>query len=334
MKGILITGLILILLGSLTGCSQAEPERTTIFAMDTVMTLTIYGDAAPVARQRAIEEIHRLEALLSVTRADSDIARINQSAGEPIPVAPETAMLLAEAVDIWRATGGAFSPALYPVLKAWGFTTGAHQVPDAGDLAALLAHANPAEIVRDGSQVTVPAEMELDLGAVAKGYAGDILAALMAEMGIESAIFSLGGDVYAVGERPGGGPWRVAIRDPFGDGNIGVVEVSDRIVSTSGGYERYFIGPDGAMYHHILDPATGRPAESGLVSVTVIAQSGTRGDALSTALFVMGLAEGVAFLAERADIEAVFVTTMGELYATEGLKDSFVLGDGREISWI
>ncbi|MCL2828975.1 MAG: FAD:protein FMN transferase [Oscillospiraceae bacterium] len=334
MKGILIAGLILISLGSLVGCSQAEPERATIFAMDTVMTLTIYGDEASAARQRAAQEIHRLEELFSVTLADSDIARINQSAGESVTVEPETAAILAETVAIWRETGGAFSPALHPVLQAWGFTTGAYQIPDADDLTALLAHTNPADIMLDGTQVTVPAGMELDLGAVVKGYAGDVLAALMVEMGIETAIFSLGGDVYAVGERPGGGPWRVAIRDPFGDGDIGVVGVRDQIVSTSGSYERYFIGPDGVAYHHILDPATGRPAESGLVSVTVIASNGTRGDAISTALFVMGLAEGAIFAAQRADIEVIFVTEAGELHVTEGLKDRFTPGDGRKISWI
>jgi len=333
-KGILIAGLILILVGPLAGCSQAEPERATIFAMDTVMTLTIYGDGAAEARQRAVQEIHRLEELFSVTLADSDIARINRSAGAPVTVAPETAAILAEAVAIWRETGGAFSPALYPISKAWGFTAEEHQIPDADLLGQLLACANPAEIVVDGTQVTIPAGMELDLGAIAKGYAGDVLAMLMGEMGVESAIFSLGGDVYAVGERPGGGPWRVAVQNPFGGGDMGVAEVRDQIVSTSGSYERYFIGPDGAAYHHILNPATGWPAESGLISVTVIASNGTWGDGISTALFVMGLAEGAAFAAERADLEAIFVTAEGGIYATEGLKDRFTPGDGRDISWI
>jgi len=335
MKRIVKLILLPLLILSLAGCTPAaEPEQATVFAMNTVMTLSVYGEGAEAALVQAIEELGRLEGLFSVTRPDSDIARINGGRGEAITVSTETAALIEEAVALWEETGGAFSPALYPVLRAWGFTTGENQAPCDDLLAELLRYTNPGEILQNGNQITLPPEMELDLGGIAKGYVGHILGERMAQLGIDSAIFALGGDVYTVGARPGGGPWRVAIRDPFGHGDIGVVAVIDQAVYTSGSYERYFIGEDGQIYHHILDPATGRPADSGLVSVTVVTGDGARGDALATALFVMGLTEGADFVARQENLEVIFLTTEGRIYVTEGLRDRFTPRDGLEINWI
>jgi len=325
-----------MLIVALAGCEKRpeEPVNATVFAMDTVMTLTVYGEDARAAVRQAVEEIHRLEELFAVTRVDSDIARINAAGGEAVPVSAETAEVLALAVEFWAETAGAFSPGLYALQRAWGFTTGENRVPGDAEIAALLAAVNVGEIALSGLTVAVPVGMELDLGAIAKGYAADRLAELLVDFGIDAAILSLGGDVFALGERPGGIPWRVAIRDPLGTGFLGLVEVRDRAVNTSGSYERRFIGEDGEAYHHILDPETGRPTESGLVSVTVVSAEGARGDALATALFVMGLEDGADFVARTRGIEAIFVTEDGRVYATAGLEGVFLPGGGVRVNWL
>ena len=326
----------LLLLAALMGCAgrQPEPVRVTMFAMDTVMVLTVYGDMAGEAAHQAGEELDRLEQLFSVTLPGSDIARVNAAAGETVYVSAQTAEVLTLAVELWEETGGSFSPGLYTLSRAWGFTTGENRVPEENELVALLENINVASIQLDGNALTLPPGMELDLGAIAKGYAADRLAEVLTGLGVESAILSLGGDVVALGSRPDGSPWRVAIRDPGGDGFLGVVEARDQVVSTSGSNERWFAADDGSIYHHILDPRTGRPVENELISVTVVASSGVRSDAISTALFVMGLEEGIAFTARTADIEAVFLTQSGQIYATGGLEGVFLPEDVERVSWV
>ena len=168
--------------------------------------------------------------------------------------------------------------------------------------------------------------VELDLGAVAKGYTGDQLMALLAREGIASAIVELGGNVQALGTKPDGSPWRVAVRDPAGDGSVGVVEVVDQAVVTSGGYERYF-EEDGVRYWHIIDPATGWPARSGLASVTVVGESGLLCDGLSTALFVMGREGALEHWRQHRDFEAVLVSEDGSVTITAGLEGRFTPAD-------
>ena len=193
---------------------------------------------------------------------------------------------------------------------------------------ALLAHVDYTKIDFDRKQsaVTLPPDMEIDLGSVAKGYTGDQILSLLREADVTSALLNLGGNVQALGSKPDGSPWRIGVQNPLGDGYIGVLEVTDQAVITSGGYERYFV-EDGKTYWHIIDPATGAPAHSGLISVTIIGGSGLMCDGLSTALFVMGLEDAAQFWRETGNFEAVFVTEDGQITITEGLTDRFSLED-------
>ena len=169
--------------------------------------------------------------------------------------------------------------------------------------------------------------MEIDLGSIAKGYTGDQLMQLFRDSRVSSALLNLGGNVQTLGSKPDGSPWKIAVKDPLGEGNLGVLNIEDRAVITSGGYERYF-EEDGRTYWHIIDPATGYPAQSGLVSVTVVGKEGTLCDGLSTSLFVMGEASAAAFWRSSDDFEAVFVRDDGSVLITEGLESSFTLVDG------
>ena len=176
----------------------------------------------------------------------------------------------------------------------------------------------------------MPKGMQLDLGAVGKGYTADLVAEVLQTHGVQSALINLGGNIQAVGSRPDGSDWRIGIRAPWGEDNLGVLEISDAAVVTSGGYENYFEDKDGNIYWHILDPSTGYPANSGLQAVTIIGEEGRLCDALSTALFVMGAEQAEAYWRENSGFDMLLVTDENEILLTEGIADKFTLSDGRK----
>lgn len=306
------------------GCAPAQPLERTFFAMDTVMTLRLYQGGDGSLLDRAEARVRELEGLWSVTDGASEISTLNHDGSAEL--SPETADLLRTALDMCRRTDGALDISTYPVLRAWGFTTGEYSVPGGEAIAALLPLVDYGRVALEAGAAALPPGMEIDLGSVAKGYTGDALAALLKQGGAASALLDLGGNIQAVGSKPDGSPWRVAIRDPAGDGNIGVVEVADQAVVTSGGYERYF-EEDGVRYWHIIDPATGWPARSGLASVTVVGESGLLCDGLSTALFVMGREGALEHWRQHRDFEAVLVSEDGSVTITAGLEGRFTPAD-------
>ncbi|MCI8303505.1 MAG: FAD:protein FMN transferase [Lawsonibacter sp.] len=303
--------------------------------MDTVMSFTLYGgeEDTGVLRLRIPEELGTLEGLVSAVREDSDVSRINRGAGQAVKVDPATARLLARAWELCEITDGALDITAYPAVKTWGFTTGEYRVPAEGELAELAERIDYTAVKLEGNSVTLPAGMELDLGAVAKGYAGDVLAETARANGLTSALLDLGqSTIMAVGTKPGGKPWRIGIVDPAQPGSyFAVVELTGMAMGTSGGYQRYF-ERDGEVWWHILDPKTAAPARSGLASVTVVSPSALACDGLSTALFVMGLEAGARFWRDHPELQfdAVFVTEEGEIYRTAGLEGCFSLAEGYE----
>lgn len=326
----LLLSLTLILCGCGTGGS--EPETEYLFAMDTVMELTAYGKNAAKGLAGAASVITELEGLLSLTDEGSDVFAINRDGGAE-KTDPYTRSLIAEALSLGKMTGGALDITIYPVVKAWGFTTGENNIPSEAELAALLSKVDYRTVRLDGGGVSLPQGAEIDLGAVAKGYAGDMAAQVMRDGGISSAILNLGGNVQTVGARPDGSPWRVAVKNPRSPESadyLGIVQVEGMAVVTSGGYERFF-ERDGEIYWHIIDPATGRPADSGLISVTVVSASGVLCDGLSTALFVMGRDAALALWRESggagSGFDVILVAEDGSVTVTAGLSKSFTLLD-------
>jgi len=309
----------------LTGCSGApaqEPETATFFAMDTAMDFTVYGDAALLDEAETL--IGSLEEQVSVTDEHSNIYAIDHTGSGSL--SGNAAELMAQALELCRRTGGALDISVYPIVRAWGFTTGSYQVPDEETIQSLLPLVDYTQIQYDAATgvVTLPEGMEIDLGSVAKGYAGQLAAQMLREHGVQSALLNLGGNVQTVGTKLDGSPWQIGIKDPQGEDAMMVLSVEDQAVVTSGGYERYF-EQDGQSYWHIMDPSTGHPADSGLLSVTIVGKQGIICDGLSTSLFVMGLEKAADLWAQSCDFEAVFVTASGEVYITEGLQDRFAL---------
>lgn len=314
-----------------SSCASADvPAEKTVFAMDTYMKLTAYGDNAADAISASEKKISELEKLWSVTDAGSEIYAVNHSGGEPVPLSGETAELLNLSLEISELTDGALDCTMYPVLKEWGFTTGEYKIPDEAKIAELLENTGYENIDFNGVNVTLPENFQIDLGAVGKGFTGDIVSQIMRENGVTSALLDLGGNIQTVGTKPDGTPWKIGLRNPFGDGLFGVLELSDKAAVTSGGYERYFVGEDGETYWHILDPATGNPARSGVISATAVGENGGVCDALSTSLFVMGTEKSEKFWKEHGEIlgfEMVLVTEDGKIFITEGLEESFTPTD-------
>ena len=308
-----VCGLALLLFFTLCGCG-AQRQTGEWFAMDTVMTAAVYGSADALDAVEA--ETYRLDALLAAQKDDSEIAAVNDGAEI---VSEETAALLRRALDIAAKTDGAYDPTVYPLMRAWGFTDGNYRVPADAELDALLQTTGWAEVSMDGTTASLPEGFALDLGGIGKGYAAGRCKEILKAHGVTSALLSLGGNVSALGSKPDGTAWTVAIEDPDGGDYLGTVQIADQCVVTSGGYQRYF-EQDGVRYWHILDPETGKPARSGMRSVTIVSADDTLADALSTALFVMGPERAEEFWrVHRAEFGAVWLTEDGRLFVTEGL---------------
>ena len=334
-----ITALLLAALAvcGMTGCGGTRDpdeaqESIQVIAMDTAMVLTAYGKESTRAVYDAEEEVRRLDALLSRTSGSSEISMLNGAGGEMVPVGAEICTLIQTAGDFTEATGGAFDITIAPVVSAWGFTTDSYQVPDREALQTLLESVGMEHVHLSGGSARLDPGTMIDLGGIAKGYTADRVAEIFQEHAVPRGKVELGGNILVIGDKPDGTAWRVGVQDPKhpdeADGLVCVLNLTDAFAVTSGSYQRYF-EQDGKRYHHIIDPATGCPADSGLTSVTVVADSargnGTMCDALSTALFVMGEDKALDFWRSGVyDFQLVLVTEDGRVVVTEGLKDGFV----------
>lgn len=329
-RGCLVLMLMLLAAAAYHGwqyCSTpAEAAfRHSFFAMNTFIDVSIYGEAGPQAAALAEQRIRQLEELLSVTATASEIYAVNHSGGREILLSRDTAEVVRQALAAARDTGGAFDPTIYSLLKLWGFTTEHKAVPAAAALEAKLSAVGYDKVKMKGAKLFLPEGMQLDLGGIAKGYAGTEAAKALREQGITSALINLGGNVQTLGRKPDGSLWQIAVRDPWSEKYLGVLSVEDQAVVTSGDYERYFTGADGIKYGHILDPHTGFPARQGVAAVTVVGADGGVCDALATAFFVMGPERSAAWWRSGKGCEFLLVTEKQEVYVTEGLLKNLVL---------
>lgn len=329
-------GILLVLAAGLLirrlSVRDTVPGTESFFGMDTIMTMTVYGEDADRVILKAKERIRELEEMLSVTRTGSEVSSINHAGGNGVKVSPDMVYITKKALEYARLTEGAFDITLYPLSKMWGFTDGDYRIPSKEEIINALSHTGfaGAEVDGDTGEIRIPEGFMLDFGAIAKGYAGDETLRIMKEAGISSAIVNLGGSISLIGGKPDGKPWNIAIKAPSLSGSAGTLSLKDVSVVTSGKHERFFTGDDGREYCHIMDPSTGSPVVTELDSITVICDSAMKGDALSTAFFVWGMDRTRDFLKEHGDVEVVAVSGT-RIYLTEGIRDLFHPSKGYEI---
>lgn len=298
---------------------SARAQRE-IFAMDTIMDITVYGSGADEALEQAVALATDYEKLFSVTDPDSDIARLNAADGEAVTVSEETSELIGYCQEMSELTGGLFDISIYPLVRAWGFTTEQMHVPSGAERELALSRIDYRKIRREGgNRIQIPKDMQLDLGAAAKGYLSQKMMELFqGKKDVDAAIVSLGGNVQTIGNKEDGSEFVVGITDPSDGASVyGTLSVADRAVVTSGIYQRYF-EEGGVRYHHIMDKRTGMPAENSLASVTVIAEKGWMADALATALYVMGEEKAIAFQKEHPEMDIILIRKDGSYWQSAG----------------
>ena len=314
----LLTAMILLL--TLPACG-AQPARTArdreVFAMDTVMELRVY-DSSDAVLDEMDAALAALSRELNAEDDNGGLYALNRAGGGENAALAD---LVRRAAALSARTGGALDVSLHLASLAWGFPSKRYSIPTEADLTELANHCGMRLVACAGDRITLQNGAELDLGAVAKGYAADRCRAILERAGV-SGILSLGGNIQTVGKKPDGSDWTVAIQDPDDPGSylLTMTVTGTKSVVTSGDYQRFF-ERDGARYCHILNPETLSPARNGLRMVTIVADEGFLADGLSTALFVMGLERGIEFWRAGNDFEAIWLTEDGTVTVTEGLED-------------
>jgi thiamine biosynthesis lipoprotein len=296
-------------------CSPAEDTRS-VFTLGTVCSVSLFGNGNGELYAQIFDRLSAIEAVMSANEltggGTSELGRVNQSAGkQAVSVSAELMAVLRRALYFAELTGGAFNPAIGPLVKLWGIGTENARLPDEGMIRDALALTDYRDVEVDAGRQTVYLQhegMSLDLGGIAKGYAADEVVKLLREAGIRRAVIDLGGNVYAHGSKSNGQKWRIGVQNPLLSRGeyLAVEEAADKALVTSGVYERFF-EENGIRYHHILDSKTGYPAATGLLSVTIITVSSTDADALSTSVFALGYEKSAALLSFFPGTEAVFV---------------------------
>lgn len=309
--------------------SELRLHSWTTVLMGSPIILSLFVDNRDLAA-RVFRLIQRYEDALTVNRAVSQVMAINHAAGlHPVKVSGAVFDLIRCAKEASMVGGSAFNLAIGPLVKLWRIGFQGSRVPDRDEIADRLLLTRPTDVILDTADRSVflaRAGMEIDLGAIAKGYIADRVRDFLRQQGVEQALINLGGNVLTLGAPQG--TWSVGVKKPFAaaDTLVGVVEVANKSVVTSGIYERWF-EQDGRRWHHILDPRSGYPLDNDLESVTIVSNDSLDGDVWTTLLYGFGVEKGCAVLRQREDIDAIFITKNRDVILSSQRQFRFTLLD-------
>lgn len=321
------------------GCSAEEeatlleePYDQTEFLMGTYVSLRVYDEGKEEVMDEAFERVAELEQQIGMNIDSSEIAEINAAAGEqPVSVSDDVYELLEVSADYSALSNSGFDYTIGPITNLWRIGFDDARVPEPEEVEAVLPLVDHEKVelnAEDQSIYLTDSDMVLDLGAIAKGYITDELKEVFQDNNVTTAIMDLGGNVVVMGDSPTreDGGFNVGVQDPYSDrGNyVGAMNLSDKSIVTSGIYERY-IEEDGEIYHHLMNPETGYPFDNNLASVTILSDESIDGDALSTVVFGFGLEDGLEYIDNQEDIEAIFITKDYEIYLSSGISEDFTL---------
>jgi len=327
MKTIALTVIVVLVFLFCNSCDRNKMQafRETRVSLYTIVTITVYSESelkAKTAIDATYTELDRLGRILNFYSEDSEVSRINRFSGiKAVKVSRDTVDVIDKALYVSQCTDGAFDITIGPIVKMWDFEK--KILPDAKAIKGKLNLVNYRNVVVDKVNSTVflrKKGMQIDLGGIEKGYAAERAAEVLKKNGITAGIIAVGGEVKPFGTKPDGGTWRVGIKNPHqknkNDEIIAIVKLDGKAISTSGGYEKFFI-KDGKWYHHILDPATGYPVYE-CESVSIIAKNAP--DGFPTGIFVLGPQKGMKVL-KKLGLDGIIIDKSGEILTTEGIKD-------------
>ncbi len=330
-----VLSLLILSITILSGCSTSnstikEPISHTEVVMGTVCTIQIFDSKDTSILDKAFDRLKDLENKVSINKEGTELDKVNEMSGkEAVVVGKDTFSIVESGLYYSKISNGNFDITIGPIVKLWGIGSESARVPSEKEITEKKSLINYNDIVLNNEKNSIflkKPNMIIDLGGIAKGYAADEMKNLLADNGVKSAMINLGGNLYILGNKPNGNQWKIGIQNPNGNANdtVGNILVNDKSIVTSGTYER-FLEVDGKVYHHILDPKTGYPYESDLLSATIISDTSLAGDGLSTSTFALGREKGLEFINSLENIEAIFITKDNEVYLTNGLKNNFKL---------
>jgi len=294
--------------------------------LGTVCRVTIYDKPQEEAFKAAFQRISEIEAKMSLKKEASEINKINAKAGlDFVEVSSDTFKVIAKALEIASLSTGAFDPTVGPLVGAWDIGGDNPRRPSESEIDSLLPLINYKDVELDFSNNSVKLAKEgmiLDLGGIAKGFAADEVAKTLREYNVEKAIINLGGNILVMGNKIDQSPWKIGVQNPDAErgGHVIVLDLEDQTLVTSGPYERFFI-LDGVVYHHILDPETGYPVITDLTSASIVTTESMTADALSTAIYVLGLQKGLDLIESLSGVEAIFIDSQHNLYLSSGIEN-------------
>lgn len=326
-RSIVVFIVIALCISGCSGKTAGGMISESSFQLDTVVTISLYGKYDENLIKAAFDEIDGYERILSRKLPGSDPYNMALHSGEGfVEVSADTLFLLNEGAKYSNLSGGLFDVTIGPLVSLWDINGGGY-FPSDEERALAMSLINFEEVAIQGNSAMLNEKgMEVDFGAIAKGYIADKVKSFLIQNGVESGIINLGGNVALIGEKPGGENFKIGIRDPAGrsESSMGIVEISNKALVSSGSYERFFIH-EGKTYHHILDPGTGFPVDNDLMQVTIIAEDALTGDALSTCAFLLGLEKGMGLINKTPGVSAVFVTNDKKVWLSSGFSEEFYI---------
>lgn len=305
-----------------------EALTTSSYSLGTIINLRVQGMEAKQAIEKAIERLNDIDDKMSVFKDNSEISKINLKAGDLSEIiSKDTYLVIKESLRYSKLLDGAFDPTIRPLVALWNIGTAKEKIPEKYEIENRLKLVNYKDVVLDDSNFSVRLKQKkqsLDLGGIAKGFAADEIRDIFYKYNIRCALIDLGGNIFALGGKEDGTPWRIGIQDPFKDRGefMGVLSVKNKSVVTSGNYERYFI-QGGKRFHHIIDPKTGYPSDSKIISATIISDNSIDGDGLSTGVYIVGIDKAMELIESISGVDAIFITDDKKTYITSGIKDNF-----------
>ncbi|WP_026478035.1 FAD:protein FMN transferase [Alkaliphilus transvaalensis] len=334
-KFIVVPLILITMVFNLTACQEKVLQQVDgeAFVLGTYGQIRVFAPSQSKgnkAIEKAFQRIRDIENTMSTSIENSDVYNINQNAGQAaVKVSDDTLYVIEKGIEYKNITKGNFNITLGSLIELWGIGKDWQRIPAQEEIIEAQKHIDINQLEVEGNNVKInDPNMLMDLGGIAKGYAVDEAVKVLKANGIESGFVNLGGDIFVFGEKPDQSPWYIGIQKPELNSSsvMARIAMSNESIVSSGDYERYFIEED-VRYHHIIDPATGYPSDSGVISVTILSDKAIDGDVLSTAVFILGLEEGLALIETLEDVEVAIITSDKLVHISSGLDDKIEILD-------